>query len=229
MDEMTRAERVWLVKDYMQRINEPGSNCPPLVDLRLAFLTACLHDNLPSRAWETFRQDRGRVVKGEDFAISLELGSRPLEWLGLYTESAPEMFMPEHPHADWRSGIGEPGYVTLRNVTKMLDHYADTGRVHWQSLAIATDALRELCESYGIVWLAWQASPQRGWMPSGTERTAIARFAADAAPVPELHQLEQRFSDIAGCNVSLITPEQIWEERRQLELERADLIYAQVD
>ena len=225
MDEMTRAERVWLVKDCMQRINEPDGNCPPLVDLRLAFLAAYLHDNSAGCPWETI----GQVGRGADFSMSFELGSRALEWLGLNAESAPEMLAPEHPHANWRAGFGEPGYVTLRAVTRMLDHYADTGRVHWQSLTPATDALQELCENYGIVWLAWQTAPQRGWMPPGAERTAIARFAANAAPVPELYQLEQRLSDIAGCNVSLITPEQIWEERRQLELEQADLIYAQVD
>ena len=97
MDENTRAERVWLVKDYMHRINEPDSDCPPLVDLRLSLLTACLHDVLPGSTWETVRQDRGRVVKGEGFSISPELGSRPLEWLGLNVEAALEMFMPEHP------------------------------------------------------------------------------------------------------------------------------------
>ena len=229
MDENTRAERVWLVKDYMQRINEPDSDCPPLVDLRLAFLTACLHDDMPSHAWETVWQDRGQVVEGEGFSISLELGSRPLEWLGLNVEAALEMFMPEHPHADWRAGIGEPGYVTLRAVARMLDHYADTGRVHWQSRAVANDALQELCESHGIVWLAWQADPQRGWMPPGAERTAIVRFDSDTAQSTGIHLLEQLVSDIAGCNVSLITPEQIWEERRQPELERAEVIYAQVD
>ena len=229
MDENTRAERVWLLKDYMQRINEPGSDCPPLVDLRLAFLTACLHDDLPGSTWETVRQDRGQVVKGEGFAMSLELGSRPLEWLGLNAKSALEMFMPEHPHADWRAGIGEPGYVTFHAVTRMLDHYADTGQIRWQASANEAGALEKLCENHGIVWLAWQAEPQRGWMPPGAERTAIVRFDSDAAQSMEIHLLEQLVSDIAGYNVSLITPEQIWEERRQPELERAEVIYAQAD
>ena len=231
MDETTRAERVWLLKNYMERIAEPGSGCPPLVDLRLAFLSAYLHDTLPDSAWETTRWVRGQVVKGkgEDVSMSFEIGTRALDWLGLNVAATPEMFAPEHPHADWRAGTGEPGYVTLHAVAKMLDSYADTGQVHWQPPTAETGSIAELCESHGIVWLAWQAAPQRGWTPPGTERTAIVRFSPDAAPNLELHQLEQKVSGIAGCNVSLITPEQIWEGRRQAELERAELIYAKTD
>ena len=228
MDETTRAERVWLLKNYIERTNEPDSNRPTLVDLRLAFLAAYLHDDPPDSAWETIRK-AGSVDAGADFALSVNVGPEPLEWLGFNAESAPDMFTPEHPHADWRAGAGEPGYVTLRAVIKMLDHYADTGLIHWQPPTAKTASLRELCESYGIAWLAWLAAPQRGWTPPGAERTAIVRFSPDAAPNLELHQLEQRVSDITGCNVSLITPEQIWEERRQAELERAELVYAQAD
>ena len=229
MDETTRVERVWLLKSYIERITEPDSGCPPLVDLRLAFLSAYLHDTLPDSAWETTGPAHGQVVKGADVSMSFEIDSRVLDWLGLNAESTLEMFAPEHPHADWRSGIGEPGYVTLRAVAKMLDNYADTGQIRWQPPTAETGSLEELCERLGIVWLAWQAAPQRGWTPPGAERTAIVRFSPDVAPYLELHQIEQRVSDIAGCNVSLITPDQIWEGRRQSELERAELVYAQAD
>ena len=167
MDEATRAERVWLLKNCIERITEPDSGCPPLVDLRLAFLSAFLHDTLPNSAWETTQRIHGPVVKSEDVSMSFEIGPRVLDWLGLNVESTPEMFAPEHPHADWRAGIGEPGYVTLYAVTKMLDHYADTGQIRWQVPAAETGSLKELCESHGIAWLAWLAAPQRGWTASG--------------------------------------------------------------
>ena len=161
MDKGTRAERVWLLKSYIERITEPDSGCPPLVDLRLAFLSAYLHDTLPDSAWETTGPAHGQVVKGADVSMIFEIDSRVLDWLGLNAESTLEMFAPEHPHADWRSGIGEPGYVTLRAVSKMLDNYADTGQIRWQPPTAETGSLEELCERLGIVWLAWQAAPQR--------------------------------------------------------------------
>ena len=234
MDETTRAERVWLLKNYMDRVAEPDSGCPPLVDLRLAFLAAYLHDSydeLSGAGWKVrFVVDSPADDKtGNNFSLDFNIGGEPVDWLGLNVESTPEMFSPEHPHADWRARIGEPGYVTLHAIVRMLENYADTGQIRWQLPAVETGALEELCESNGIVWLAWQAEPTRGWTPPGAERTAIVRFSPDAAPNLELHQLEQRVSDIAGCNVSLITPEQIWEERRQTELERAEIVYAQAD
>ena len=196
----------------------------------LAFFAAYLHDGAPNAAREIIQQvDAERGETEMDFSIRFPVGKGPLEWIGLNAESAPEVFKPEYLHADWRARIGEPGYVTLRAVTRMLDHYADTGQIFWQAPGDAAGALEELCESHGIVWLAWQAEPQRGWMPPGAERTAIVRFNPDAAPSTGMHLLERLVSDIAGCNVSLITPEQIWEERRQPELERAEVIYAQAD
>lgn len=230
MDENIRAERIWLLKNYMERINDPDSACPPLIDMCVALFAAYLHDSLPDAAWDFIHQVDSEPARTEaDFAMRLSVGQGPLEWIGVNAESAPEMFRPEHLHANWRANIGKPGYVTFRAVTKMLDHFADTGQVHWQAPMDEASALEQLCESHGIVWLAWQAEPQRGWMPPGSERTAIVRFDSDAAQIAEIHLLEQLVSDIAGCNVSLITPEQIWEERRQPELERAEVIYAQVD
>ena len=230
MDEMTRAERIWLLKNYMERINDPDSTCPPLVDMYLALFAAYLHDSLPDAAWDFVHQVNSEWAKTEaDLSMRFPVGQHPLEWIGVNAESAPEMFQPEHLHANWRARTGEPGYVTFHAVTKMLDHFADTGQIHWHASVDEASALEQLCESHGIVWLAWQAEPQRGWMPPGTERTAIVRFDSDTDQSTEIHLLERLVSDIAGYNVSLITPEQIWEDRRQFELERADLIYAQID
>ena len=230
MDEKTRAERVWLLKNYMERIRDPHSACPPLIDLYIAFFAAYLHDNIPDVGWDIIKQvDSHNSDAGTDFSMSISVGRGPLGWIDLNTESAPEMFKPERPHADWRAGIGESGYVTLHAVIKMLDHYANTGQIHWESPTSDPNALQELCESHGIVWFAWQAAPPRGWIPPGAERTAIVRFNPDITPNTEMHLLEHLVSDIAGYNVSLITPEQIWEERRQAELERAELVYDQAD
>lgn len=230
MDENIRAERIWLLKNYMERINDPDSTCPPLIDMYVALLAAYLHHSLPDAAWDFAHRVNSEWAKTEaDLLMRFSVGQGLLEWIGVSAESAPEMFRPEHLHANWRASIGEPGYVTFRAVTKMLDHFADTGQIHWQVSVDETNALEQLCASYGIVWLAWQAEPQRGWMPPGAERTAIVRFDSETAQSTEIYLLEQLVSDIAGCNVSLITPEQIWEERRQPELERAEVIYAQVD
>ena len=230
MDKGTRVERVWLLKNYMERVRDPFSTCPPLLDMYIAFFAAYFHDSTPDSGWDVIRQvDSEGNGTEKDFFMSFSIGQGPLGWIGLNAESAPEMFKPEHLHANWNAKIGEPGYVTLFAVTNMLDHYAETGQIRWRAPTDEAGALERLCENHGIVWLAWQAAPQRGWTPPGSERTAIVRFNPDATPITEMHLLEQLVSDIAGYNVSLITPEQIWEERRQPELERAEVIYAQAD
>ena len=231
MDTETRADRVWMVKHIMKSSYEPESPYPPVFALWMAAPVAYLSDG----AAESARQDllsaaadrKGSAV-ARLAAANAALWPAAVRWLGLNEESIPEMFMPELLHADWRAAAGTPGYITRYAVDNMLDHYAAAGSVVWPAPGPEINhALQRLCETSGIIWAAWQPQTGEGWHPPGTEKTAIVRFAPDAPAVAERHPLERQFSDIVGCNVSLITPDQILEPHRTCMLAQAEVVYAQ--
>lgn len=91
--------------------------------------------------------------------MGFSVGQVPLEWIGVNAESAPEMFRPEHLHANWRAGIGEPGYVTFHAVTKMLDHFATpgkfTGKPPWSKPAPWSNSAKARASS------GWPGKPSR--------------------------------------------------------------------
>ena len=230
MDAATRSERAWLVKHIMERNHDPENPCPPVFALWQAAPAAYLSEGAADSAWRAILSatpHRGGAVARMAAANAI-LWREASHWLGLNEESIPELFMPELPHADWRSEADTPGYITRYAAGRMLDHYGATGSVIWGAPGDATDdALQQLCQTSGIIWAAWQPRPSEGWSPPGTERTAIVRFAPDAAVADWRYPLEQQFSDIVGCNVSLITPEQILEDHRARTLEQAEVVYAE--
>ena len=230
MDATTRADRIWLVKHLMERSYEPESPYPPVFALwqaaPAAYLSAGAADSARPDLLTAAAHQGGAAARMA--AANAVLWQGAVYWLGLNEESVPEMFMPELPYADWRAAADAPGYITRYAAGRMLDHYAATGAVVWAAPGDDTDdALRQLCQTSGIVWAAWQPHPGAGWSPSGAERTAIVRFAPDAAAAAERYTLERQFSDIVGCNVSLITPEQILADHRSRMLEQAEVVYAQ--
>ena len=229
MDAETRADRVWLVKHIMERSYEPESPYPPVFALWLAAPTAYLNDAAESAQQVLLSAAAYKSSAVERLAAAnAALWPESVRWLGLNEEAIPEMFMPELPYADWRAAADAPGYITRYAVGSMLDHYAAAGSVVWPAPGAAVNnALQRLCQTSGIIWAAWQPQPEAGWLPPGTEKTAIVRFAPDAAAMAERYSLERQFSDIVGCNVSLITPEQILAERRARTLEQAEVVYAQ--
>ena len=148
------------------------------------------------------------------------------DWLELDEGQYMEMMQPQNDFADWRAEVNTPGYVSLRAINKMLDHYEETGEVSWIHAKPPAVSWKSICEDNGIVWAGWKR-PSDGWRPPGTERTAMVKYAEGKNPGLGQYDIERMFSDRAGCNVSLITPAQIWEDRLEAEIAQAEIIYAQ--
>ena len=227
MDPETRQERARLIKDLTERIHDSEAKCPPLVAMWIAILTGLTAAQIAEAGGLTpLVSMKSDDLAPADIDLSPFFWRNAPEWLGLDLELATEMLRPEHEEADWRAKSNEDRYVSLRSIRKMLETYAETGLVTWPSTKDDSGSWEVICEENGIEWAAWQSAPAGGWRPPGTERTAIVKFMPGREPGLAKFDIEQQFSDLAGCNVHLITPEQISDRRRQVELSEAEIIYA---
>ena len=227
MDAETRRDRARVIKDITVRIHDSEANCPPLAAMWMAILTGITANRIgEADGLAPLVAMTSDELAPADIDLSPFFWRIAPEWLGLDTELATELLRPEREAANWRAKSNEDGYVSLRSIRKMLDTYSETGDIKWPSGEDQPGSWKEVCEENGIEWAAWQAAPTRGWRPPGTERTAIVKFQAGREPGLGKLDIEQQFSDLAGCNVHLISPEQIADRHRQAELTSAEIIYA---
>ena len=227
LNEETRELRAWILKDLTEVVHDSRLSCPPLAGLWIAVLTAVTASKAQEQSGLIPSLTTTQAQVSDFYGFSPFLWANAPEWLGLDTATATEMLRPEYEFADWRAAPGDPGYITLQAISRMLEHFADTGEIIWGYPGSEGLSWESICQQYGIEWAAWQRKSPTGWEHPGTERTAIVRFRAGLNPMPSLYDIERQFSNMAGCNVSLITQEQLWDDRLDEELKQAEIIYAQ--
>ena len=228
MDAETRRHRARVIKDITVRVHDSEAKCPPLAAMWIAILTGITATQIgEAGGLSPLVSMTSNDLAPADISLSPFFWRVAPEWLGLDPEMATEMLRPEHEDADWRAKSNEDGYVSLRSIRKMIETYAETGEVRWTSRKDKAGSWKAICEENGIEWAAWQSGPIQGWRQPGTERIAIVKFRAGREPGLAKHDIEEQFSELAGCEVYLITPEKIWEDRREAELAEAEVIYAQ--
>ena len=228
MDAETRRHRARVIKDITVRVHDSEAKCPPLAAMWIAILTGITATQIGEEGGlSPLVSMTSNDLAPADISLSPFFWRNAPEWLGLDPEMATEMLRPEREDADWRAKSNEDGYVSLRSIRKMIETYAETGEVRWTSRKDKAGSWKAICEENGIEWAAWQSGPIQGWRQPGTERIAIVKFRAGREPGLAKHDIEEQFSELAGCEVYLITPEKIWEDRREAELAEAEVIYAQ--
>ena len=226
MDAESRQHRAWLIRDLTERIHGSDANCPPILAMWMAILTGITSSKFHEGAKLTPAAPLTYPdLAPADLSLSPFFWDNAPEWLGLDRNSAIEMLQPEHQNADWRAKANTPGYVSLRAISKMLERYAETGEVSWHRSKTESASWRSICEEHGIEWAAWQSGPTGGWRPPGTERIAIVKFKGGREPGLAKYDIAQQFSEKAGCNVHLISPDQISDRHRREELGKAEAIY----
>ena len=227
MDAETRRNRARVIRDLTVRIHDSEAKYPPLAAMWVAILSGITATQIgEAGGLSPLVSTTSDGLAPADIGLSPFFWRNTPDWLGLDTELATEMLRPEREEADWRAEPSEDRYVSLRSIRKMLQMYGETGQVRWPSREASNGSWRALCEENGIEWLAWQSAPADGWRPPGTERTAIVKFQAGSEPGLGKFDIEQQFSELAGREIYLITPEQIPERHRQAELSRAEIVYA---
>ena len=226
MDPETRRGRARIIKDITVRIHDSEAKCPPLAAMWMAILTGITTTQIgETGVLPPIVSMTSHGLAPSDISLSPFLWSNAPEWLGLDTELAMEMLQPEHKDADWRAKPDQDGYVSLRSIRKMLETYAETGELRWTSRKAKAGSWKAICEENGVEWAAWQSGPIQGGRQPGTERIAIVKFKAGREPGLAKHDIAQQFSEEAGCNVYLISPEQIPDRCRHSELSKAETIY----
>ena len=228
MDAEDRRHRARVIRDLTVRIHDSEAKCPPLAAMWMAILTGMTATQIGEAGGLS-----SLVSTTSDGLMPVFIGLSPVfrhnapDWLGLDTAMVREMLLPEHQYAHWKAKPNEDGYVSLRSIRKTLEAYGETGEVNWPSRKYEVGSWKALCEENGIEWAAWQSGPIQGWRQPGTERIAIVKFRVGREPGLAKHDIEEQFSELAGREVYLITPEKIWEDRREAELAEAEVIYAQ--
>ena len=226
MDAETRRDRARVIKDITVRIHDSEAKCPPLAAMWMAILTGITATQIgDAGGLSPLVSMTSDDLAPTDINLSPFFWHNGPEWLGLDTKLATEMLRPEREDADWRAKPNEDGYVSLRSIRKMLDTYAETGEIMWPARKDNAGPWMAICEENGIEWAAWQSGPIQGWRQPGTERIAIVKFKTGREPGLAKYDIAQRFSEKAGCNVHLISPEQISDRHRHAELSKAEAIY----
>ena len=226
MDAETRKERAGIIRDITIRIHDSEAKCPPLAAMWIAMLTGITASQIEEAGGlAPLVTMTSSDLEPADLDLSPSLWANAPGWLGLDTELAMEMLRPEREGADWRAKHNEDGYVSLKLIRKMLETYAETGEVKWPSVKDHAGSWKAICEENGIEWAAWQSGPIQGWRQPGTERVAIVKFKTGREPGLAKYDIAQQFSEKVGCNVHLISPEQIPDRRRLAELNKAEAIY----
>lgn len=228
MDAETRQSRARLIRDITVQIHDSEAKCQPLAAMRIAILAGITGSQT---------EEAGRISPlmyimapgapvPEHIPPGFFVWENAPQWLGLDAESTMEMLRPEREEADWRAKPNTAGYVSIRAIRKMLDVYGETGTVQWPSWKDLTGSWESVCEENGIEWAAWEPGPIRGWRQPGTERIAIVKFKEGQEPGLGRFDIEQQFSDLARCEVSLTSPERMDSRQREAELSRTEVFYA---
>ena len=226
MDAETRRHRARVIKDVTVRVHDSEAKCPPLAAMWIAILTGITATQIgEAGGLSPLVSMTSNDLAPADINFSPFFWRNAPEWLGLDPELATEMLRPERQDADWRAKSNDDRYVSLRSIRKMLETYAETGEVRWTSRKAHPGSWKAICEENGIEWAAWQSGSIQGWRQPGTERIAIVQFKTGREPGLAKHDIEQQFSDLAGCEVYLISPEKISDRHRHSELSQADAIY----
>ena len=226
MDAETRRHRARVIKDITVRVHDSEAKCPPLAAMWIAILTGITATQIgEAGGLSPLVSMASNDLAPADINLSPFFWRNAPEWLGLDPEMATEMLRPEREDADWRAKSDEDGYVSLRSIRKMIETYAETGEVRWTSRKDKADSWKAICEENGIEWAAWQSGQIQGWRQPGTERIAIVKFKAGREPGLAKYDIAQQFSEKAGRNVHLISPEQISDRHRHEELSKSEAIY----
>ena len=226
MDTETRKHRARVIKDITVRVHDSEAKCPPLAAMWIAILTGITATQIgEAGGLSPLVSMTSNDLAPADINFNPFFWRNAPEWLGLDPELATEMLRPEREDADWRAKSNEDGYVSLRSIRKMIETYAETGEVRWTSRKDKAGSWKAICEENGIKWAAWRSGPVQGWQQPGTERIAIVQFKTGREPGLAKYDIEQQFSDLAGCEVYLISPEQISDRHRHAELSQAEAIY----
>ena len=230
MDAETRQSRARLIGHLTVQIHDSEANCPPLAAMWIAIITGVTGAHLEeadglSPLVSTLTPSD--LAPANIFWGPFQWASAP-QWLGLDAESAMEMLRPEREEADWRAKPGTDGYVSVRAIRKMLDVYSESGTVRWPSWKEIAASWDSVCEENGIEWAAWKSGPIKGWREPGTERIAIVKFKEGREPGLARFDIEQQFSELAHCEVSLTSPERIPDRQRDAELSKAETFYGRL-
>lgn len=226
MDMQTRRERAALIKDLAVRIHDSRAGCRPLTAMWSAMFAGITMEKAIGATSAAAIAAIPAIPPPEGRGELLQPPWRHApDWLGLNPESAQEMLLPDLTGTDWKAEADENGYVSLWAITKMLNAYGETGEVRWPTHEQDSIPWRTVCERNRINWAAWHSNPFQNWGQPGVEKVAIVTYEEGQEPGLSRYDIAQEFSRKAGCNVHIISPEQIPERRRQEELNRALVFY----
>ena len=143
-DKDWRIERVWAIQDTIERLwyGEPNY-ITPITYLWMATNVALVNFIEPADA-RRMMQNPSRLKLLQRSCLRLE------------SRDASRMFFPNFGHAEWSvDDMKHPAYITHWAITKMLEHYGETGEVRWVNHRKKPQALHralaDVCESNDIL------------------------------------------------------------------------------
>ena len=213
MNQKIRQQRVQAALETLERNRLPWKDTPPLAALWIAVVATAAVDMAESEHKTAFLRS---AVKTADADCAFRVPETPLRWLDLAAAQAAAMFTPELPYAHWQSNPGEPGYVNIWAIRKMMTHYAAEGAVSWprpMRPAEREPAIAELCRSRGISSLYWSLED------------GIVIAVGNDGPLSDRRGLQRQLSDILNDDVSVKTPGDMRPEQFEHYQARSRAIY----